>query len=138
MTKSKFQFSNPRIIKNVFVVNEEILPYDSKEYAVGMEGTTEIKRKQDQNIAAVIFTVIVNKDENHMKDNKLPFYACMTATAEFAWDDCIEESQLEQFLRINAPSLLVSYIRAQMAYNTAQAGFPAFHMPFIDFSKDLK
>ncbi len=49
-----------------------------------------------------------------------------------------EEVRLENFFRMNAPSLLVSYIRAQMAYHTAQAGFPAFHIPFIDFSKDVK
>lgn len=86
MIKSTFQFTNPRIIKSIFVANEEIPPYDREQYAVEMEGKTEVKKKQNDNIVLVGFTVIVNKDEEYMKAHKLPFYSYVTAMAEFVCD----------------------------------------------------
>ena len=46
------------------------------------------------------------------------------------------EEQQEKLLTQNAPALLLSYMRPLVASATAASPYPAYHLPFIDFTKE--
>lgn len=107
MEKSKFQFSNPRIMRSVFMANEEIWPNDKKQYAMELGAETQIKRDPDRKCAIVMFTISINKNEEYVREQNLPVYVSVTAASECSWEYEMEGQQLEQL----------------------------FHIPFIDFTK---
>ena len=135
MIRSAFKFSNPRINKSIFISNDEIKGFDEKKYSMNIEANTEIKKKPNIPSAIVRLTMTINKDEKNIYENKLPFFIEVAAIAEFSWNEQLEERGIDSFLQMNAPALLLSYIRSQVAYITTQAGFPALNIPFMDFTQ---
>lgn len=45
----------------------------------------------------------------------------------------MSETQLNTFLHTNAPALLLSYVRTYIEFNTTQAEFLTFNIPFMNF-----
>ena len=140
MNRSIFQFSNPRIITSSFVTNRSIEGYDGKHYATELEGQVDLQEdSENEKEAVVLLTVIINKDEEYIKEKCMPFYCKVTCAAKFSWTKEMSKEELEPFFQVNAPSLLLSYVRTHVSFLTTQAGFPAFHIPFINFKhKDME
>lgn len=130
--KSSFRFSNPKLVKfNYQILDENSEKFDSFDQ---VETNTQIKRKvteADDNAreATVYLTVKMGQDV----DKKYPFNFDITMKADFTWDDSYNEEIVDNMLKINAPSLLFSYIRPIIAEMTGY-GFKTLHLPFIDFS----
>ena len=134
MQKSKFQFSNARITKNIFIANREVPPYNNEQYNVNVKCTVE-EGERENNSCYVELTVRINTSEEKMLENRLPFYIEITNMAHFTWDENMDEKHVDGLLQVNAPALLLSYLRPHIMYNTTQAGFPPYELPFIDFTK---
>ena len=124
---SGFQFSNPKMKKLVFQINEN---YDSSKYE-GMPVSYEIGIvDQAEESAIVELQVVVG-----ILDGATPFYVELTNCAEFRWTNDIEEFS-EKLLKHNAAILLMSYARPVIAHIVGDAGFKPFNLPFLDMRED--
>ena len=133
--ESPFQFTNPKISEILFAPTgldvssklQDVLPH----IRIG----SEISRDERENLATVTLTVSnFDKDDlNDDSENLRPYLIRIGYTAEFHWNQ-INESSVENFLNINAPALLLGYIRPQVSEITSRAGFESLDLPFLDFT----
>ena len=127
MNKSSFQFSNPVLEKVEFSVNDDF----EKEKCEGiiMNSNTEV-HVSEGNEAMVSLTVNIGEISDAQ-----PFNISVKMSAMFAWDDSIDEERVKQMLNINAPAVLLSYIRPIVANMTNSSKYPGLNIPFVDFTK---
>ena len=135
--KSFFQFDNPVLLESVFFEN---LSYKNDLNKVGqlpfkINKLTGKKQKLDNNKmgASVILTLTTN-DKMELTP-EIPCFIRVTMRANFVWDgDVFSESDVNNLLSVNAPSLLLSYIRPKIVALTEDADVTTQHIPFMDFS----
>ena len=133
MKKSVFQFENPRVKNIIFQSNDKFNPDNVKQSDFRIKTETNVSRSENGKQARVELRIELPEGQQEMIDKGLPYYCAVSVIAEFMWDADLEESQVENFLKLNAAPLLLSYARTTIAQLTMEAGFPAFHLPFIDF-----
>lgn len=75
-------------------------------------------------------TLNVNKE-----NAKAPFMIEISAASDFKWDDHVENDLADNMLHVNAPALLLGYMRPIVANITNSAGYPAYNVPFINFTE---
>ena len=68
------------------------------------------------------------------KGNEYPFYIICDISSEFNWDESIKE--IRKMLSVNAPALLLSYVRPYISLLTSATEYPAFNIPFINFKEE--
>lgn len=133
MRKSVFQFENPRVKNIIFQSNEKFNPDNIKNVDFRIKTETNISRPDSGKRARVELKVELPEDPNEILEKGLPYFCAVSVVADFVWDDAVDEKQAESFLRLNAAALLLSYARTTIAQLTMEAGYPAYHLPFIDF-----
>lgn len=127
MNKSKFQFSNPELDKIEFLVNEEFRQEECD--GIAMQSNTEI-RGINSNEAYVALTLKIGD-----VGVKQPFNITVKMRAKFFWDESIDAEKAKKMLNINAPAVLLSYIRPIVYSMTGSSKYPALSIPFIDFTQ---
>ena len=126
---SNFQFSNPKVTKMIFEVNEN---FDSNGY-MGISMAYEITSKNiNCNSATIELLMKIGS-----KGTETPFYIELIICSDFMWTEDAEPIA-EKLLKRNALSLLISYARPLVAHITADAGYRPFNIPFVDLREDLK
>lgn len=127
MNNSKFQFSNPELEKIEFLVNQN---FDEKKYdGIMMQSNIEVQMLE-RNVAYVKLTL----DIGNSTDSQ-PFNICVRMGANFTWEESVDIEKAKQLLNINAPTVLLSYIRPIISNMTNSSKYPALNIPFIDFTK---
>jgi len=91
----------------------------------------EIK-KLNSNEAEVTLTFSVFK-ESQLEEK--PFFISVKQKGHFEWGKDTPEDAVDRLLSMNAPAILLSYIRSIISQITAFSGFPALIVPLIDFTK---
>lgn len=126
MKTSDFQIENQRLLFSEFITNKEfkmkdkitILYKPSVKYNMDSE-----KKKGVVNLTLDIF------DKENIKN--YPFYINMVIEGSFKWNDKV--SNPEEYLKMNAPAILLSYLRSMVITMTAMAGLPPLNLPLINF-----
>lgn len=136
MKKSKFQFKKP-VIRKMSIVAHSSWEY-KLEYQMDIDVRVHIYLKNEtdceiplsklKNEAIVSVEMCIGSKNEALS----PFYMEIEMAAQFKWDEDVKN--VEMFLKGNAPALLISYIRPNVAMLTAQLGIPAYHLPFIDLT----
>ena len=85
--------------------------------------------------AKVMFTVSNFEDLSPTSD--VPYFLRVSMESTFSWDEMLDFS-VEDFLKVNAPSLLLSFIRPVVAELTGLSEYKQQYLPFIDFSANKK
>lgn len=131
MRTSEFQFSNPTLFELEFCINDYDTEGEDISVALGM---TVNKNRVSETEAIVELIVEIGK-----KDESSPFYIKASEGAIFRWEKGAfdNEQDIEDLLDINAPSLLISYLRPIIANITNASKYPAYNLPFINFN-DVK
>lgn len=127
MKQSKFQFINPYLEEIYFLANSSFNADDEIE----MENSfnVQIKRSENENRAKVELGL-----ETNIKNEKAPFKLRIRMSSDFKWED-LDEKTVESMLRLNAPALLLGYMRPIVANITNSSNFPAYNLPFINFKE---
>lgn len=136
--ESSFRFTNPKISELMFAPTGEDTPSDLKSILTNINLKSEVERESDSENATVTLT-ITNFDKDDLENNntdKLPYLIRMGYTADFKWSDNMPNERVEGFLKINAPALLLGYIRPQFAEITSKSGFETINLPFLDFTNN--
>ena len=64
-----------------------------------------------------------------------PFFISITQSGKFEYPSNLDKNNLENLLNINAPAVLLSYIRGIISQITAFSGYPALIVPLMNFAK---
>ena len=64
-----------------------------------------------------------------------PFFISITQSGKFEYPSNLDKNNLENLLNINAPAVLLSYIRGIISQITAFSGYPALIIPLMNFTK---
>ena len=133
MTNSDFQFSNPHLVEIHYHENHDF-EFDSSKGSldVPIHIESEEKRSDTSPVAEVQLHVQVGSES---KD--LPFYVSLIMAADFKWNvDTYQDEHINNLLSQNAPALLLGYARPIIASITNSSGFPAYNIPYINFTSD--
>ncbi len=68
------------------------------------------------------------------EDSAHPFFISVSMAAIFYINKEVSDEQKKQFLSVNAPAVLYSYIRPVIASLTSQSAYPQYNLPFMDFT----
>ena len=128
MKKSKFQFTDPELEKLEFDINTA---YNADKFdGIVLESHTQVKRN-DSNEAYIALTLRIGGNEENQ-----PFSILVKMSANFSWEENLEEKLVKSLLKSNAPAALLSYIRPIVSMMTMSSRYPALNIPFIDFTQN--
>ena len=125
LKESKFKFEKP-ILKR-FSFNENEAFEKKEELKIEIELEKEIARKEKTGGVSVILKTV--------NSNEIPFFIEIEMYSKFIWEEELTEEEIINALEINAPSLLISYIRPLVALVTGSSKYPAWNIPFLDMRK---
>lgn len=121
-TKSSFKYLRPILRELSFKDNNsEQLKSD---LPINLE--TEIIKEEESNHATIIVRLSIGNDTT-------PFDLHIAMSGKFKWDDQPEE-QVAIFLKQNAPSLILSFMRPIVYQITGSSQFPPIEIPFLDLT----
>lgn len=128
MNTSKFQFLTPYLEELVFKTNEN---FDLTDDNVEIQNSFSIQVKKDktENIANVKLILDLNTE-----NDDVPFSIHIIVASNFIWEN-LNEKEIDSMLNINAPALLLSYMRPIIANITNSSKFPVYNLPFINFKE---
>lgn len=130
MKNSRFQFENPVLKSLDFKINNVSEALDISSVEMQNEIKVNTKRHKEKPTAIVELSVIIGTE-----DDSSPFYIEATIGSRFIWDeDKYDEETIDSLLKMNAPSLLLSFIRPIISNITNVSPYPAYNIPFIDFT----
>lgn len=129
MKTSEFQFSNPVLSELEFCINNSSNT-DGDEIEVSLQISVN-KDRIGEREAVVELTVEIGE-----KSDSDPFYIKATEGAIFRWEENAfnGEKDIDDLLDINAPALLVSYLRPIISNITMASKYPPYNIPFINFN----
>lgn len=136
--KSSFEFNDPKLIASILLINpsysENLSLIKSLNFNIETIGSKPEDMDNETRHSSVMLTV---KTSNEIKmDDKTPCFILVSMQAEFKWKKGVyTEKQEKSLIKVNAPSLLLSYIRPHLAELTEASEIPVQHIPFIDFTK---
>lgn len=126
MKESIFQFSDPKLRSIHFNVNENF----SQEAYNGFTLTNKVfKSIVEENREAIVSLELCIGE----KSEKSPFNIELEIYAKFKCDD---EAMFKKLIDTNAPAMLLSYARPIVSLVTSQSGYPAFNLPFMNFTQE--
>lgn len=134
MKNSSLQFTNPVLTECFFSINNK---YDSKndrreaviEAELGIGDKDNTKRE-----CLVMLRLNIGIDT---ENNNFPFIIKIAMVANFKWDKTFDD-KIDNLLTINAPALLLGYMRPIVANLTNNSPFPVYNIPFMNFAdKDI-
>lgn len=120
--KSEFQFKNPEIKEIEFYTHEQ---FNSEIANIDIKISPSISQTDIQNSAKVTLEVIVGGESDAS-----PFFLRTKISSLFTWENDTEN--VDDLLNINAPTLLISYLRPIITNITDWSKYPKFKLPFIN------
>lgn len=127
---SPFKFTPPLLIESYFSMRRPKRDED----IVNIHLCRNVNRNDKDNSAVVELKVQLNKDND--TENEDPcFVAEVTLQSVFSWPEDMEEELVQSLLRVNAPSLLISYARPIIVQLTAASPIPPYNIPFINMNE---
>ena len=121
LKESKFKFEKPILKRFSFNENEA---FEKKEE---LKIEIELERKEKTGGVSVILKTV--------NSNEIPFFIEIEMYSKFIWEEELTEEEIINALEINAPSLLISYIRPLVTLVTGSSKYPAWNIPFLDMRK---
>ena len=138
--KSTFQFDNPVLLESVFFEN---LTYKDDFSKIGqlpfkINKIIGEKQKLDEDRIGAPVVLTLTTSEKMELDENTPCFIRVTMRANFVWNrNDFSEDSVDKLLSVNAPSLLLGYIRPKIVSLTQDPDVPTQQIPFINFSTSI-
>lgn len=127
MKESNFQFKDPYLTKVDFEINKGFI--GGKEISIENNMSVEIKRNDKEPVAVVSVKLVIGE-----KSEKMPFFIDCAMESHFKWNESeYDEKTVNELLSINAPSLLLGYLRPIVSQITNLSPYPPYNIPFYNF-----
>ena len=138
--KSTFQFDNPVLLESVFFENLTYKEDFSKIGQLPFKINKIIGEKQkldEERIGAPVVLTLTTSEKMELDENT-PCFIRVTMRANFVWNrNDFSEDSVDKLLSVNAPSLLLGYIRPKIVSLTQDSDVPTQQIPFINFSTSI-
>ncbi|UOT89785.1 protein-export chaperone SecB [Streptococcus salivarius] len=132
--KSAFQFTKPILKEAIFL---DLGGKLSESNNLLQTDVGEIEEFNGVKSATVSLTLANFEELNDSDKEDFPYLLRVTMESKFRWEtNKIDDSVAENLLRVNAPSLLLSYIRPIVSGLTVASAFQEEVVPFIDFTNN--
>lgn len=137
--ESSFKFKSPVLTGIFFLPNHS---YQGKDNIGALQFKTKLidintENSEKDNIGKVELEVSNFDDNNVEKNNGVPYLLSVSMRANFLWPKDWSEETIKGFIKVNAASLLFSYIRPIISDITGKSEFSKVDLPFVDFSKSI-
>lgn len=129
MKESDFQFTNPSLVSIIFKENKDFVVDDGKGIEIGTSINVSHSFISDNEVV-VSLTIKLGTE-----DSSTPFFLVSEYMANFRWMEGFEKEQIDLLVSQNAPALLLSYARPIISMTTNASHYPAYNIPFINFTK---
>ena len=134
MKQSFINFKKPIILNLSCKVKDSIkledLDYDSESKPC-LKFRTSIKKHKSESEAIVALSFDFNEETK-------PFVIHITMGTKVKWGKGVSDDIVEQILKSNVPTLLLSYIRPLVSQITNYSQFGSLEIPFCDFSGSIE
>jgi preprotein translocase subunit SecB len=129
MKVSSFQFTNPVLSYMSFRENKAFTFEEGKSIEIPTN-VNVCNTRQSESEAVVSLQIRLGNN-----DNNTPFSLDAEFVAQFRWEIGLSNEAIDAFLKQNAPALLLSYARPIISMTTNASRFPAYNIPFINFTE---
>ena len=131
MKKSFFQIKEVPIISNLcFEISKNFDFSKNKKLEVEIKINTKVILKEENSASLKLYLELFPD-----KSKDRPFYMQVVSIASFIWAEGLEEKIVENLLSVNAPAIMLSYIRPIISNITTYSGQPPLIIPLIDLTK---
>ena len=131
MNNSKFQLKDLQLINIDYKFNDK---YQSEDrLKLNMKSETIISKAFEDRVAEVTFNLNIFCEEEL---DIVPFSLRISYKGKFYWGEQLDPKKADELLRMNAPSILLSYIRPFVSQFTSASGYPTLILPLIDFTQN--
>ena len=138
MVESNFRFHPPYLTAMDFVINQSYQQKKDEISPISLFLQTNVSREPGTYDANVELIVKINYDNNGIRETDAPFWINVSYCSRFSWDNSVPEEMVDSLLQVNAPSVLLSYIRPLVAQITSSSPFPTYNIPFLNLTKMRK
>ena len=90
-----------------------------------------LTRKEGANEAVVALRLQVNQREETRLEGA-PFWLEVEYTAKIIWSEDVAPEEIDSYLYVNVPAVLIGYIRPVVAGMTSISPMPTYTLPFIN------
>lgn len=122
--KSALQFTTPKLESFIFEDNSDYVT-EATNNATGVKMQLHITETAEDRVTEILSVSIGGKT--------VPYELKVSMSADFLMQDVDEENKRD-FLRVNAPSLIFSYVRPLVSQLTAISKYETVTLPFFDFT----
>lgn len=127
---SKFQFSRPELLELQFNMNPNFDPEKKTTYQRLFD--KEIQKSKEHNEAVVV----VKWETGSEKSINPQYHISILMYSRFQWDNDLNEEQIDNLLKYNAVSLILSYMRPIVSQVTMNSTGIAYDIPYIDLTTE--
>lgn len=128
---SDFKILSQRLVKTEFELNKNFVLKNENNIKLDIHTDININKNEKDRQAVVHLTLKVFEKENN---TEYPFFMILENEGRFTWSEDLQD--VNNYLEINAPSILISYLRSVVSQLTSFAGFPPLILPLINFTKE--
>lgn len=130
MEESKFQLIRQKLLRINYEVNDKF--NFSEKIKLNVKTNALVQKDEKNRKANVLFVLTVYADE---EISQVPFKLETINKGLFEWEETADD-RIDTLLNINAPALLLSYVRPLITQFTSFSGYPPLILPLIDFTKN--
>lgn len=125
MKESNFKLVNNKLTKLLFDINKNYNePQSQLKYNIAV---TPLKDETENKAIVVLMIKIFNRENFE----KYPFYLEAELEGYFEWTDEIKE--IDRYLKVNAPAVLLPFLRSIVFQIPVFAGYSPLIIPLINF-----
>lgn len=137
--KSFIQFTNPELTETIFLVNNNFTKNVSENQNMQIEPSIDKPHDTENEQRETSISLSVSNFKKIEFDDNTPFLIRITIRANFKWyREGLSDEDEENLLKVNAASLLLSYIRPLVSQLTGMSRFNTQSIPFIDFTTNIE
>lgn len=129
MIESNFKFSIPRLTHIEFKIKDNNMVKGTSTYRNKFNISVINEDYENRNATVEL------KFSPECIEGEPPFDLNIVMMCNFSWSEEYDKDTITDLLMINAPSLLLSYMRPIVANITSNGMGTAYNIPFIDFTK---
>jgi len=122
--ESVLKFTTPELKTFIFMDNDDYVSENGSN-STNLRMQLQLKENDDDTVVETLTAFIEGK--------QVPYKLQVSMSASFFLRD-VDEANKTSFLRINAPSLIFSYIRPLVSQLTSISKYETVTLPFFDFT----
>jgi len=131
MKNSDFQIEGQRLVASEFLLNKDFKFEEVKTIEIVYKPNVRYKLDSVNKRGLVNLELKIFDREEILK---YPFFIRLEIEGSFRWNENINNP--ENYLKINAPAILLSYLRSIIIQLTVMAGHPPLNLPLINFTTE--